>query len=110
MSTAGPEDTLSSGTTDLVAVAEETIRALKRLFAEKSFHLTAPEELRIPLSRAEQMEILGNLIENAGKWSMSEVSITLFDAAISKLMKDGNLAWNCCQRSQCIGNANGAFS
>ncbi|MEM7429576.1 MAG: HAMP domain-containing sensor histidine kinase [Pseudomonadota bacterium] len=75
--TAGPDDMLGAQATDMVPVAEETIRALRRLFSDKSFILQAPDRLTVPLARSEQLEILGNLIENAGKWSRRQVSVRL---------------------------------
>ncbi len=77
LATAGPDDMLASQTTDIVPVAEETIRALQRLFAGKAFDLQAPESLKVPLGRSEQLELLGNLIENAGKWSRHQVAVSL---------------------------------
>lgn len=91
--TAGPEDQLSSQGTDMVPVAEETIRALKRLFTEKSFRLNAPDKLVIPLTRSEQLEIFGNLIENAGKWSRSDIVVTLAEQdgqAVVSVEDDGD--------------------
>ena len=79
--TAGPEDRLPGARTDIVSSAAEVIRALTRLFADKEFTLDAPDELKISLSRSEQLELLGNLLENAGKWSRSQVGVAISKAS-----------------------------
>ncbi|MCP5081405.1 MAG: HAMP domain-containing histidine kinase [Alphaproteobacteria bacterium] len=75
--TAGPDDRLPGARSDVVSTAAEVIRALTRLFADKQFTLDAPTELKISLARSEQLEVLGNLVENAGKWSQASVGVKI---------------------------------
>jgi signal transduction histidine kinase len=52
---------------------------LGRLYPDKSFELssTLPEESRWPIEEHDLNEILGNLIDNAGKWSRQCVELSL---------------------------------
>jgi len=72
-----PEDGITRQHTDFVQSAEETIRALERLFEGKTFDLDAPDTHKIEMARADQFELLGNLIENAGKFAKSKILITI---------------------------------
>ncbi len=72
LTTAGPDEKPTGELVDVVPVVKEIIRALTRLFIEKEFRLSAPEQLPIPRSRPKQLEVFGNLLENAGKWSTRE--------------------------------------
>lgn len=44
---------------------------LGRLYPEKSFELSSslPEDTRWPIEEHDLNEVLGNLLDNAGKWS-----------------------------------------
>ncbi|GHD44512.1 Signal transduction histidine kinase [Marinobacter persicus] len=52
---------------------------LGRLYPEKSFELSSPlaEESRWPIEEQDLNEILGNLLDNAGKWSSQCVELSL---------------------------------
>jgi len=52
---------------------------LGRLYPEKSFELSSilPEDIRWPLEEHDLNEILGNLLDNAGKWSGRCVELSL---------------------------------
>lgn len=59
--------------------ARDLLWMLGRLYPEKSFELssTLPEESRWPIEEHDLNEILGNLIDNAGKWSRHCVELSL---------------------------------
>ncbi|HKK55219.1 ATP-binding protein [Marinobacter sp.] len=59
--------------------ARDLLWMLGRLYPEKSFELssTLPEESRWPIEEQDLNEILGNLIDNAGKWSRHCVELSL---------------------------------
>ena len=63
--------------TDMVPVAEDAVRAIGRLFSSVTFELDTAEKVPVFMSRADQMELLGNTIENAGKWAQSRVVVKL---------------------------------
>ena len=51
---------------------------LRAIHAEKplNFKIDAPDQ-EIPYDRQDMLELLGNLVDNAGKWARSRVAITL---------------------------------
>ncbi|WP_150910716.1 ATP-binding protein [Marinobacter halotolerans] len=59
--------------------ARDLLWMLGRLYPEKSFELSSslPEESRWPIEEHDLNEILGNLIDNAGKWSSHCVELSL---------------------------------
>ncbi len=59
--------------------ARDLLWMLGRLYPEKSFELSSslPEESRWPIEEHDLNEILGNLIDNAGKWSRQCVELSL---------------------------------
>lgn len=59
--------------------ARDLLWMLGRLYPEKSFELSSslPEESRWPIEEHDLNEILGNLIDNAGKWSTRCVELSL---------------------------------
>ena len=75
LAAAAPEDTAFAVRTDIVPVAREVVRAIGRLFPEITFEITGDEELALKLSRSDQFELLGNLVENAAKWAQSRVRL-----------------------------------
>ncbi len=59
--------------------ARDLLWMLGRLYPEKSFELSSslPEESRWPIEEHDLNEILGNLLDNAGKWSSQCVELSL---------------------------------
>ncbi|XKH00890.1 sensor histidine kinase [Marinobacter nauticus] len=59
--------------------ARDLLWMLGRLYPDKSFELSSslPEESRWPIEEHDLNEILGNLLDNAGKWSTKCVELTL---------------------------------
>ncbi|WP_152206478.1 ATP-binding protein [Marinobacter changyiensis] len=59
--------------------ARDLLWMLGRLYPEKSFEMSSslPEESRWPIEEHDLNEILGNLLDNAGKWSSRCVELSL---------------------------------
>jgi signal transduction histidine kinase len=62
-----------------VKQARDLLWMLGRLYPEKSFELSTSltEEFRWPIEKHDLNEILGNLLDNAGKWSAECVELSL---------------------------------
>lgn len=62
-----------------VQQARDLLWMLGRLYPEKSFELSSPlsEECRWPIEEHDLNELLGNLLDNAGKWSSRFVELLL---------------------------------
>jgi signal transduction histidine kinase len=62
-----------------VKQARDLLWMLGRLYTDKSFELSSalPEESRWPIEEHDLNEILGNLLDNAGKWSRQCVELSL---------------------------------
>ncbi|MBV6633537.1 MAG: sensor histidine kinase [Alphaproteobacteria bacterium] len=89
---AGQEAMAAGSVIDVVATANEVLRALERLFPEIAFSVEAPDQLPLAMLRADQMEILGNLVENAARFANSRVVVSLSqeaDEAIIAVEDDG---------------------
>jgi len=65
-----------------VKQARELLWLLGRLYPEKSFELSTQlvEERRWPIEEQDLSEIIGNLLDNAGKWSSTCVELSLSEA------------------------------
>jgi two-component system, OmpR family, sensor histidine kinase PhoQ len=59
--------------------ARDLLWMLGRLYPEKSFELSSslPEDVRWPVEEHDLNEIMGNLLDNAGKWSVRGVELSL---------------------------------
>ncbi|WP_372987760.1 ATP-binding protein [Marinobacter sp.] len=64
-----------------VKQARDLLWMLGRLYPEKSFELSSElmEERRWPLEEHDLNEVLGNLLDNAGKWSEKTVELSLLE-------------------------------
>lgn len=73
---AGPQLGKSAGP---VKQARDLLWMLGRLYPEKSFELSTSltEESRWPIEEHDLNEILGNLLDNAGKWATECVELSL---------------------------------
>ena len=77
-----------------VAVARDLVWMLGRLHQDKHFELVTPldEGQRWPLEQEDFSEILGNLLDNAGKWAQQQVLLELCaegDVLIIRVSDDG---------------------
>lgn len=56
---------------------EALLSAMRRLYAERALHwqLLAPHSLHFSAERTDLEEMLGNLLDNAGKWARSRVEV-----------------------------------
>jgi signal transduction histidine kinase len=63
----------------VAAVANEVARALRRLFAERNLLITVLGDwaLRVRGEREDLTEMLGNLMENACKWTEAQVNVSV---------------------------------
>lgn len=65
----------------LMFACDEEIPALLQLMQQIhpkiSFHSHVATELRLPFDRDDLLELLGNLLDNAGKWARSQVRLDL---------------------------------
>jgi signal transduction histidine kinase len=63
----------------VAAVANELARALRRLFAERRLLITVIGDcaLRVRSEREDLAEMLGNLMENACKWTEAQVNVSV---------------------------------
>ncbi|MCG7198572.1 sensor histidine kinase [Marinobacter pelagius] len=64
-----------------VKQARDLLWMLGRLYPEKSFELASDlmEERRWPLEEHDLNEVIGNLLDNAGKWSANTVELSLIE-------------------------------
>lgn len=74
---AAPEDTAAPEVTDAVPVARDVVRAIGRLFPDISFDIVAAPSVLAHIGRADLMEVLGNVIDNAGKWAKRRVVLKI---------------------------------
>lgn len=77
-----------------VKQARDLLWMLGRLYPEKSFELSSElmEERRWPLEEHDLNEVLGNLLDNAGKWSANTVELSLSEEdgrMIMRVVDDG---------------------
>ena len=77
LAAAAPEDMAFPARADIVPVAREVVRALGRLFPEVRFDIQADDQLILNMSRSDQLELLGNVVENAAKWARGNVILRL---------------------------------
>ena len=74
---AAPDEHFRAVEADMVPVAGEVVRAIGRLFSDVAFEIEAADSVPINMSRPDQMELLGNVVENAGKWARGKVLVKL---------------------------------
>lgn len=77
VSVSGPDDRIPGERIDAVPVLREIVSALKRLFPEIRFEIDAPDRIEVAVDANDLQEILGNLIENAGKWAKSHIRVSV---------------------------------
>lgn len=75
-----------------VKQARDLLWMLGRLYPEKSFELSTEltEERRWPIEEHDLNEILGNLLDNAGKWSSQCVELSLTESREKMLITIGD--------------------
>ena len=63
---------------NLSAIAEKILNSLQKVYADKnlSLQIELPDEMLIKVDQGDLYELLGNLLENAFKWSKSKVIIS----------------------------------
>lgn len=73
----GPDGLAPGQRFDASALLEETGRAIERLFPDILIERESPGSLLVRMAPADQQEVFGNLLENAGKWARSRMKVTL---------------------------------
>jgi len=68
-----------SGATDVGPVVESLAGAFEKIYAERaiSFLVDMPQPVRFLGERQDLEEMIGNLVDNAGKWAVSAVTIAI---------------------------------
>jgi signal transduction histidine kinase len=68
---------LVGSATEVKPVIDGLLRTFEKIYDERAieFEASAPEGLRVRAERQDLEEMLGNLIDNAGKWAHSRVSV-----------------------------------
>lgn len=61
---------------DVVPITNDCVSAMRRLFPDKQFHCSSPDQLLLPIDENDMFELLGNLMENAGKWATQEIRLS----------------------------------
>ena len=67
------------GVTEVAPATEALVRTFEKIYAERAveFSLTAMEAIRFPGERQDFEEMVGNLVDNAGKWAHQKVTIKI---------------------------------
>ncbi|WP_047396848.1 MULTISPECIES: ATP-binding protein [Chitinibacter] len=63
-------------------IAERLIASMEKVHAARAlqFSLSCAGELQWPLDEGDAFEVIGNVLDNAGKWAQSQVELRLFAA------------------------------
>ena len=64
---------------NLKNIAEKILNSLQKVYADKnlSLQIKIPDEILIKVDQGDLYELLGNLLENAFKWSRSKITISV---------------------------------
>ncbi|QIR14824.1 ATP-binding protein [Shewanella aestuarii] len=64
--------------TDIKPIIDQIVQLLSKLYQHKHIHfmVNCPNTLLVPISKADLMELCGNIIENAAKFCISSINIT----------------------------------
>ena len=64
---------------NLGTIAEKILNSLQKVYADKNLdlHIKIPDETLIKIDQGDLYELLGNLLENAFKWSKSKITISV---------------------------------
>ena len=78
-----------SRSTQVVVLAQDLLDLVSRMFPQKQFRFatTLDVQLRWPVDEQDFSEVVGNLLENAGKWSSSVVDLRLSESTEGLILK-----------------------
>ncbi len=67
------------GATEVAPAVEALVRTFEKIYAERaiSFTVSVPEAIRFQGERQDFEEMVGNLVDNAGKWARHAVAISI---------------------------------
>lgn len=72
-----PDDSAAPVRIDVLPVAQEVVRAIRRIYPEKLLDISVDRAVSVGAARSELTEILGNIVDNAAKWAHRHVHISL---------------------------------
>jgi signal transduction histidine kinase len=75
LAAAAPQDLAAPSFSDPAKAARDVTSALQRVFPAVEFAVLNDGPQRLPIAHSETVELFGNLVENAAKWTRSEVRI-----------------------------------
>ncbi|MFZ5580932.1 MAG: ATP-binding protein [Pseudomonadota bacterium] len=62
---------------DAIPALGDLVHAMHLIHRDRVFEMVAPKTLPLRMEREDLLELLGNLLDNAGKWARSRVRLTL---------------------------------
>ena len=74
---AAAEEPHEAGPVDVSLIAQDVVRAIRRLYPDKQLVLNAQNNMPVKASKSDVIEILGNLVDNAAKWAERRVVVCL---------------------------------
>ncbi|WP_305987644.1 sensor histidine kinase [Roseibium sp. MMSF_3544] len=72
-----PDDCPEPVSIDVLPVANEVVRAIRRLYPETSLEILSDPSACVYAERSDITEILGNILDNAAKWARRSVRLIL---------------------------------
>jgi len=72
-----------SRSTQVVVLTQDLLDLVSRMFPQKQFRFSSTLDIqfRWPVDEQDFSEVIGNLLENAGKWSLSVIDLRLSESA-----------------------------
>ncbi|MGK0524707.1 MAG: two-component system sensor histidine kinase PhoQ [Pseudomonadales bacterium] len=72
-----------------IEIADNVISVMEKIFPDRSFRIktSLPNEFSWPMERQDLSELLGNLLENGGKWSQTAVDVSISQTASGLTIK-----------------------
>lgn len=71
------EENCEEAPVDVVPVAKDVVRAIRRLYPDKQLTLRTNNQMPVVAAKSDVIEILGNVVDNAAKWASQRVVIRL---------------------------------
>ncbi|MEM6463396.1 MAG: HAMP domain-containing sensor histidine kinase [Pseudomonadota bacterium] len=72
-----PPDPALPSQTDLLSVTRSVVRAIGRIYPHIRWEIVGNNSVHVGVAKTEVTEILGNVLDNAGKWARSKVRVAL---------------------------------
>ncbi len=81
LANAAQEEPLQPIRVNALAAAWEVLRAIRRIYPDRSMEIITDRPVIVGMARSEVIEILGNIVDNAAKWARRKVLLSLTDDA-----------------------------